>query len=259
MPNAIADDLDGKPDWVKDRVQRSWHYAGPEPDEIPLSRRQYSAATTLIDHEIGLMLRALEERGELERTIIIYTSDHGEMLADHGLYTKHYAYEASLRVPLIMAGPGVPEGHVSDALVELIDAHATVADLAGLEPLRGSEALSLRPLLDGKTDMHRSECLSTIEEFQLVRTDRYKCVVNFGDIAELYDLRQDPHELHNLAFEDPQLCRELARLMSYRAYEAPWPRHIAQDAREPYHELQRSRHTEGRSAGAHVARARPGR
>jgi arylsulfatase len=224
MPDAIPDDLGGKPEWVRDRVARHWHYAGPDPDEIPLSRRQYCAATTLIDDQIGSMLQALEQRGGLDDTIIVYTSDHGEMLADHGLYTKHYAYEASLRVPLLMAGPGVPEGHVSDALVELIDAHATVTDLAGLPALLGSEALSLAPLFDGNQDEHRGECLSTIHEFQLVRTDRYKFVNNFADVPELYDLQEDPQELRNLAPEESALCRELARLLLHRAYEAPWPR-----------------------------------
>ena len=67
------------------------------------------------------MLAALEQRGMLENTYILYSSDHGEMLGDHGLYTKSVAYEAALRVPLLIAGPGIAAGQTSDALVELID------------------------------------------------------------------------------------------------------------------------------------------
>ena len=77
------------------------------------------------------MLHALEKRGMLENTYIIYSSDHGEMLGDHGLYTKSTAYEASLRVPLIVAGPGIEGNRVSDELVELIDVNPTICDLVG--------------------------------------------------------------------------------------------------------------------------------
>ena len=102
------------------------------------SRRDYCdtptilcAATELIDDQIGEMLCALEERGMLDNTYIIYSSDHGEMLGDHGLYTKSVAYEASLRVPLIVTGPGIPKNQVSDGLVELIDLNPTICDFAG--------------------------------------------------------------------------------------------------------------------------------
>ena len=97
---AIVDNMDGKPEWVKRRVVNN-----VSPEEITVTRRQYCAATELIDAQIGEMLRALEQRGMLDNTYIIYSSDHGEMLGDHGLYTKSVAYEASLRVPLIVAGP----------------------------------------------------------------------------------------------------------------------------------------------------------
>ena len=101
MPPAIVDDMDGKPEWVKRRV------VDISPEEITLTRQQYCAATELIDNQIGKMLDALEQRGMLDNTYVIYSSDHGEMLGDHGLYTKSVAYEASLRVPLIIAGPHV--------------------------------------------------------------------------------------------------------------------------------------------------------
>ena len=78
------------------------------------------------------MLQVLEERKILEDTIVIFASDHGEMLGDFGLYTKNVPYEASIRVPLALCGPGISEGSVIDALVELIDLNATIFDIAGL-------------------------------------------------------------------------------------------------------------------------------
>ena len=78
MPPAIVDDMDGKPEWVKRRV------VDISSEEIDVTRQQYCAATELIDDQIGEMLRALEQRGMLDNTYIIYSSDHGEMLGDHG-------------------------------------------------------------------------------------------------------------------------------------------------------------------------------
>ena len=101
MPGAIEPDMTGKPPWIANRV------VDMTPEEIAVSRRQYCAATELIDDQVGQILAALERRGMRDNTVIIFASDHGEMLADHGLYTKSCAYEPSLRVPLIVSGPGV--------------------------------------------------------------------------------------------------------------------------------------------------------
>jgi hypothetical protein len=79
-----------------------------------------------------MILEALDRRGMRDNTYIIFASDHGEMLGDHGLYTKSLPYEASVRVPLIAAGPGIRGGCTSDALVELIDVNPTICALAGL-------------------------------------------------------------------------------------------------------------------------------
>ena len=92
------------------------------------------------------MLRALEHRGMLDNTYIIYSSDHGEMLGDHGLYTKSVAYEASLRVPLLVAGPGIAGNQISDSLVELIDLNPTICELAGVPVLPRIDARSIMRL-----------------------------------------------------------------------------------------------------------------
>ena len=210
IPSAIADDLEGKPEWVRKRAR---DYA---PETIAETRRQYCAATELIDAQIGQILDALERRGQLDDTYIVFSSDHGEMLGDHGLYTKSAAYEASLRVPLIIAGPGIRGGRSSDALCELIDLNATICDLAGLPPQEGIDARSLKPVLDGTADTHREDAVAALDNFRCLRTATHKYIHNHNDRHELYDLVADPDELHNIAAERPELATDLARRLRRR-------------------------------------------
>ena len=126
VPDPIPANTMGKPSWVGRR------FITDDEDAILFTRRQYSACIKSIDRWVWRMLQVLEERKILEDTIVIFASDHGEMLGDFGLYTKNVPYEASIRVPLALCGPGISEGSVIDALVELIDLTATIFDIAGL-------------------------------------------------------------------------------------------------------------------------------
>ena len=210
MPPAIADNMDGKPEWVKRRV------VDISAEEITVTRQQYSAATELIDDQIGEMLRALEQRGMLDNTYIIYSSDHGEMLGDHGLYTKSTAYEASLRVPLLVAGPGIAGNRISDSLVELIDVNPTICDLAGVPVLPRIDARSIAPVLRGETEIHRSETVSALRNFRCIRTATHKLIENYSDVTELYDLENDPSELHNIASSERKIVRTLSGRLGRR-------------------------------------------
>ncbi|MHB0935930.1 MAG: sulfatase family protein [Armatimonadota bacterium] len=210
VPPAIQDDLSGKP-------QR--HQYDMTPEEVAVTRRQYSASCALIDDEIGRILKAVEARGMLGDTVVVFSSDHGEMLGDHGFYTKSKPYEASLRLPLIAVGPGIRKGVVSDALVELIDLNPTLCDFAGLPPQPDIDARSLAPLLRGETDAHRPDCAAALRTFRCLRTDRYKLVRNINDVTELYDLTEDPNELHNIANEHPELVRDLDKRLCARFME----------------------------------------
>ena len=216
MPEAVQDDMSGKPGWVKGRVRSL------EPQEVAVTRRQYCAAIELIDDQIGTMLDALERRGMADNTIIVYSSDHGEMLGDHGLYTKSLAYEASLRVPLIAAGPGIRSGATSDASVELIDVNSTLCELAGLPPQEDIDARSFGPVLRGQTGEHRTETVSAIRQFRSIRTASHKLIQNHNDVVELYDLRNDPEERHNIAGDDPETVRTLSRRLAGRFMEGKW-------------------------------------
>jgi choline-sulfatase len=203
MPPPIVESGEGKPDWVRSRMKDA------TPEQVAVTRRQYCGAIQLIDDQVGMMLDALDERGMLENTYVIFSSDHGEMLGDHGLYTKSVAYEASLRVPLIAAGPGVERGRVSDALVELIDVNPTICELAGLPPQENIDARSVGPVLRGEADGHREDAVSAITNFRTIRTDRYKLIDNYNAPNELYDLQEDPQELHNIAADRSEIVRDL--------------------------------------------------
>jgi choline-sulfatase len=210
--------MNGKPRWVAKRREPG------TPEQVAETRRQYCASTELIDAEVGRILEALERRGMAGNTYVIYSSDHGEMLGDHGMYHKSCAYEPALRVPLIAAGPGIEGGRTSDALVELADVNPTICELAGLPQQARIDARSFGAILRGQSESHRSETVAALRGLRCVRTDRWKYIENHNDLAELYDLAEDPGELRNLAPDEPERCREMRALLVKRFEEGQWRR-----------------------------------
>ncbi|MFW6132301.1 MAG: sulfatase [Planctomycetota bacterium] len=217
-PPAVPHDPAGKPAWVTRRN------LGLEPEEVAVTRRQYSAIVECIDEQIGRILDGVERRGQLDNTFVLFTSDHGEMLGDHGCYTKSVAYEGSVHVPLLTAGPGIDAGRSNDALVELIDVNPTICELAGLGPQENIDARSFAPILRGEDEAHRREAVSAIRNWRLIRTERYKYIENYNDIVELYDLVEDPGERKNIASDAPDTARELRGRMAKRFREGRWRR-----------------------------------
>jgi len=118
MPPRVIDSGEGKPRRVKSRMD--WVNQRTEEDLLHLCR-QYCAAIRAVDDMVGEVLAAAEARGDGRDNYVLFSADHGEMICDRSLTIKHWAYEPSWRVPLIVSGPGLPSGQVSDALVELID------------------------------------------------------------------------------------------------------------------------------------------
>ncbi|MEM6334126.1 MAG: sulfatase-like hydrolase/transferase [Planctomycetota bacterium] len=172
-------------------------------------RRAYAALCTHVDHWIGCILDAVEQRGEAGKTLVVLASDHGEMLGDHGRWYKEVPHEPSVHVPLILAGPGVPRGHVRDDLVELIDIGPTLLTAAGLPVPDHFDARPL-PTHGGTARDHQ---LLGLKSWQvLVTDDRHKLVVGFdGKPRRLYDLNADPLEQHDLAGTQPDLVDRLTR------------------------------------------------
>lgn len=220
VPEPIKDDMRDKPEWIK---QRSGKSVLTEED-IRVTRRQYSAAIHLIDDQVGKILKALKDQNMLDNTYIIFSSDHGDMMGDHGLYSKRVAYEASLRVPLIVAGPDIEAGIKSEALIELSDINPTMCALANLPKQEGIDAKAFDNVLFGTSHDHRVSAVSSDANFQCIRTHQYKCIVNYNNITELYDLIRDPEEMHNIAEQHPEIVSEMTSALRERYREGKWLR-----------------------------------
>lgn len=209
QPPAPMCDMTGKPRYL--------HESGREHpyEDVVFAQRQYAANVTELDAQIGRLVDALESTGQLDQTIIIYTSDHGEMLGDFHQYFKDLPYEPSIHVPLIVAGPGIQPTR-SDAQVEWIDLTPTICDLAQTHPLPPIDGRSLHALLQGKTQKHRTDTLITHRRFDCLRTDRYKFIHNHNDLHELYDLHEDPREAHNLCHNSSDTPHEVLADLRHR-------------------------------------------
>ena len=152
----------------------------------------------LIDHQVGRLMNCLDELGLADNTIVVYASDHGDWLGDHGLVLKGpMHYEGLLRVPLIMRGPGIGAGAINDNPVSTMDLATTFADYGKAEPLLPQNGSSLRPLLESGTDRDYArnewDLLPTRAGVQLsLRTVRTRTAKMTKDLisgaGEMYDL-----------------------------------------------------------------------
>jgi choline-sulfatase len=182
--------------------------------EVVRDRRQnYAAMIENIDAHVGRMIEWVARRGELDNTLIVYSSDHGEMLGDHGRWAKSIWYTPSAGIPLIVAGPGVRPGTTSDALVALQDLAATFLDYAGAAPLPGNDTRSVRNLLEDRTSKHRDYVLSGLNKWRMVFNGRHKLVLGPGPEPALYDLHNDPNEMTNVATTHPAVVKELSAIL----------------------------------------------
>ena len=177
----------------------------------------YYAMIELIDDQVGRVLDALRASGQADDTLVIFTSDHGEMLGDHGLIQKGCRfYEGLVRVPLMLSWPGrIGAGQHSDALVELTDLAPTLLEAAGEPVPEWMQGRSLLPMSTGAAPLDRHRDAVWCEYFDaldapdatratMYRRGRYKLVVYHGHgLGELYDLERDPGEFDNL-WDDPR-------------------------------------------------------
>ncbi|MBW1709548.1 MAG: sulfatase-like hydrolase/transferase [Deltaproteobacteria bacterium] len=175
-------------------------------DEYVLNgARQYYGMVSLIDQQIGNIIRVVEERGLGDNTWFFYSSDHGEMLGDHNLMAKMNFYKSSVLVPAIIRPPERMTPKVVDGIIESIDLTRTILDVAGADPTEGSQARSLLPFINGGGKV-REAAFSAIEFQQfnaylvMAATERYRLTIERGTGApcELFDLKEDPDELNNL-------------------------------------------------------------
>jgi choline-sulfatase len=207
MPDPVVDPGTDRAAWVQQKQEEMMRGTGGATAQK--MRQNYSGMVTLIDDYVGEMLDILSARDLLEDTIIVYTSDHGEMLGDLGLVHKSVQYESALRVPLILSGWGIPRMGATDALVELFDVTPTLLEVLDLPVPAELDARSFAPLLRGETRSHRQHQIAQLPFTTCIRDGDYKAIVNPNDHPELYDLRVDPWETENIYEEDEERYQEL--------------------------------------------------
>lgn len=160
------------------------------------------------DYAIGLVLQSMQERGLMENTWIVYTSDHGEMMGDHRIAEKGVFYEGALNIPFIVRPPGGTSPWKSNALTDHYDVTDTLIDAAGAEPLDNSHGVSQIPKIQAGPDAPGAQdgkevVYSEISLYSMARNDQYKMTIDSltREPLELYDMVNDPKELHNLVNE----------------------------------------------------------
>ncbi|MFP4500707.1 MAG: sulfatase [Candidatus Hydrogenedentota bacterium] len=214
-PSTMADTEEnyaGKPEWVREQ-RDSWHGVdGMYNEQVDFDGfvKRYAEALKAVDDSVGRIVETLRETGQLDDTLIVFTSDNGFQFGEHGLIDKRTFYEASIRVPLIVHCPNlVPAGARREEMILNLDHCPTILEAAGLPIPETVQGLSFAGMLDGGEIPWRTEWL--YEYFWErafpqtptvlgVRTDRYKLMHFHGvwDKYELYDIIEDPHETKNL-------------------------------------------------------------
>ena len=207
-------ELDLRPDHLRRQGECGYWPGGGEEhqytdEQVRHIIRNYYAMITFIDEQIGRIRDALLEAGMMENTIVIFTSDHGELLGDHGLMMKGpWHYEGSIRVPMILRGPGIPAGTRTDVLMENADILPTLQQLIGEKVPYGVQGRSQVPVLAGDSATVRDSIICSYDahdrgiRLKTLCTDRYKLNVFAGEqYGELFDLYEDPHELYNRFFD----------------------------------------------------------
>jgi len=239
LPENRTRSYEGKPWWHKAALEGE--PADPKfadirkaysriPEQTDEQLREIIANTygqiSFIDHQIGRIMNTLMEQGLDENTIVIYISDHGDWLGDHGLILKGpMHYEGLLKVPMIVKGPGVPAGKVVDEPVSTLDLGPTFCDYGQAEEQLTQHGSSLRPLIEGDATraFARNEWgllpgrVGVALELRTVRTRTHKLTVDLiSGAGELYDLEADPDEMTNL-FDMDEAAEIQATLASYVA------------------------------------------
>ena len=182
------------------------------------ARAAYYALCSFVDAHVGRVMAALTESGLEDQTLVIYTSDHGEMLGDHELWWKSAMYEPCVGIPLLMRGPAVSPDTIIDTPVSLLDVTATIADAVGVQKPSHWWGQSLlpaarkeQPLPADRAVFSEYHAHGVSHAIFMLRKGRFKYVHYVGSPAQLFDLEQDPHEMDNLALK-PQfqsVAREL--------------------------------------------------
>ena len=229
LPDAPANDVEDIPAPARNGSVPGYAMTST-PEQRRASIRAYLACVSYVDAQAGRLLASLKEQGLLENTIVIFTSDHGWHLGEHGLWHKRSLFEESARVPLIVSAPGMKgNGRTSLGLAELTDLYPTLCDLCGIPAPSHLQGKSLRPVLnDPASSVHEAAFTQArrgkdAEHWgRSVRTARWRCTEwdEGRNGIELYDHEADPHEYTNLA-QAPEHAFILKELRALLAQQLP--------------------------------------
>jgi arylsulfatase A-like enzyme len=213
LPSVTQEELDKQPPahavarnvMIHDNFDAVCWKENPAPEELQRLKRYYAANVSLIDEQVGMILDTLDRHGYLENAVVVFMSDHGDSIGDHGHIQKWNMYDCVTRVPMIVWSPGrLPAGKRVDALIQHFDIAATLFDMIGLEAPADWDAISLWPQLDQGRECVFSEhgkdnVYKEVDQVWMIRDREYK-LVQYDDeqYGELYDLRQDPEEKNNV-------------------------------------------------------------
>lgn len=249
LPESFFDDHVASPNYIREMVARRgvqdvdpmmlW---APSEDQFRHALAAEMGSIEFIDDAVGRILQSLASLGLDDDTVVVFTSDHGDVFGDHGLMLKHFThYRGVVRVPLLIRGPGFGRGR-HDALVSSADIGPTILDLLGAPGLPMAQGVSLMPLMKGDTRAVRGAVI--VEEDQpyglvdlpgpvrmrTVITPEFRLTeIPDHQVVELYDRRKDEHEVNNLAGKDPELLT-LAREKMLAAIVA-----LQDDSQVPFH------------------------
>ncbi len=213
-----------KPEW-----KTTWHGSGEfmkynrwgkDPNEdaefSEEVRRNYAACVTYADEQVGRLMARLEEHGLRDNTVVVLWGDHGWHLGEHGIWGKHALFEESLRSPLIVSYPGIPDaGKETMAMVETIDVFPTLVDIAGLDVPNYVDGRTLRPVLDDP-NASGQPAYAYGKKGSTVRTKTHRLIAHESGYLELYDQSAPDGVSRNFAEEDPEIATELLKLIKAR-------------------------------------------
>jgi arylsulfatase A-like enzyme len=187
------------------------------PEDIRNQLADYYALVSHMDDAIGKVLNKLKEKGLDKNTIVIFAADNGLALGSHGLMGKQNLYEHSMKVPLIFSGLSIPKSQTNSSMTYLLDIFPTVSEYVGLKAPEKVDGISLKNVIQNKGNVHRNSILTAyIDAHRAVRNENFKLIV-YPKInhKQLFDLKNDPHELVNLAekAEYKKTVEELTMLM----------------------------------------------
>ena len=208
------------------RIHKNWQH-GLSEDLIREVRKVYFAMVAEVDAMTGRLMAGLEELGLTDSTYVVFSSDHGELAMEHGQFFKMSPFEASSHIPLIVSGPGLQQGVVTEDVASLVDLYPTFMDMAGLPHPEGLDGHSLLPELRGNPSTRPDWALMEFHGTSvntgcfMIRQGDWKYIAYVGYEPQLFNLRDDPDEIRNLAPSQPDKVKRMDSLLrSVVDYEA---------------------------------------